>query len=525
MARKIKVRLILQLHADGLSQRDITAHGMSRSSVSTVLRIAEEKNITYEDIRDISDEELYRMFFPEKLTSEDIYEAPDFEYIHEELKRVGVTLSLLYKEYCDLCREKGTIAMGRTKFFDDYNKFCAARNITNHLEHKPGERCEVDWSGPTMKLVNCYTGEAVTVYLFVACLTYSRFAYVEPTLDMKMDTWIRCHVHMYEAFGGVPVRTVCDNLKTGVVKHPKEGDIVLTNAYESLGLHYVTAIMPAGVRKPKQKASVENTVGNIATAIIAQLRNRVFTDFPSLQTAVKKQLDKYNTEPFQKRDGSRLDWLREEQEYLRPLPAVPYEMRTLVPNRKVYPNFHVSLMKNWYSVPYTYRGQTVDIRYTDKIVEIYCNDQCIASHAKFPDYVTNQYSTHPEDMPDHFNQPEMDKERICSWASSIGPNTLEVIERVFRSVQIKEQGYNPALSILKLSRNYSNERFEYACRIALQNTASPRYRYLKAILSSNQDIILKNREENEVPQENHSAAESAGAYVRGADFYGGGDAK
>jgi hypothetical protein len=375
-----------------------------------------------------------------------------------------------------------------------------------------------------MKLVDRYTGEITTVYLFVSCLSYSRYAYVEPTLDMKMDTWMRCHIRMYEAFGGVPVRTVCDNLKTGVVKHPREGEIILTDAYESLGLHYVTAIMPAGVRKPKQKASAEGTVGNIATDIIAKLRNVTFHDFPTLKEAVARELKAYNAKPFEKRPYSRVEVLAEEQEYLRPLPAMPYEIATMVYDRKVYPSCHISLKKNWYSVPYMYRGKHVDVRYTESIVEIYHDHQRIASHPKFPDYVVNKYSTNPADMPDEFNKPEMNDERIRSWASTIGPNTLEVIDRIFRGVQIKEQGYNAALSVLNLSKHYPNDRFENACQIALGNAASPRYRYLKAILSSNQDLILRDRQVNALPKENQNAADAEGAYVRGAEYYGGGDA-
>jgi len=114
-----------------------------------------------------------------------------------------------------------------------------------------------------MKIVP-YSGEIITVYLFVSCLTYSRYAYVEPTLDMKMDTWLRCHIHMYGFFHGIPVCTVCDNLKTGVVKHPKEGEIILTDSYEALGTHYITAIMPSGVRKPNSAPSIKYQNGILA---------------------------------------------------------------------------------------------------------------------------------------------------------------------------------------------------------------------------------------------------------------------
>ena len=127
-----------------------------------------------------------------------------------------------------------------------------------------------------MRLLDPVTGEKIPIYLFVSALPYSRYAYVEPCLDMKEATWLQCHVHMYEFFGGVTVRTVCDNLKTGVVNQPRKGEIVLNEAYEALGNHYMTAIMPAQVRKPKQKVSAENTVGNIAKAIIAELRNETF---------------------------------------------------------------------------------------------------------------------------------------------------------------------------------------------------------------------------------------------------------
>jgi len=186
----------------------------------------------------------------------------------------------------------------------------------------------------------------------------------------------------------------------------------------------------------------------------------------------------------------------------------------------------MSVSKNIYSVPYTYRGKYVDIKYTDKVVEVYVDYQRIAVHPKFPDYVTNKYDTNASDMPDHFNQPEMNDERMRSWASTIGPNTLEVINRVFKSVHIKEQGYNAVLAILRLSKDYSNERFEAACNIALMNATSPRYKYLRAILSSNQDLLAKEKSgvspgAKSIPTGKNVPVNDSGAYVRGAEYYGG----
>ena len=212
MARKIKVKLILELRDAKLSRNVIasTRH-ISRHSVSDVFAIADEKGISYSDVRHLDEAEVYRLFYPEKHAVETMYELPDYEYVHQELKKVGVTLKLLWEEYKHQCQANNTVPVGYSKYCSDYSDYTIEQNLTNHLEHKPGEKAEVDWSGPTMHYVDTVTGEIITVYLFVATLPYSQYSYIEPCLDMKMDTFLRCHIHMYEFFGGVPVRTVCDN--------------------------------------------------------------------------------------------------------------------------------------------------------------------------------------------------------------------------------------------------------------------------------------------------------------------------
>lgn len=252
MAKKIKVKLILELRAANMSQREICRSiKISSHSVSDVCKIATEKDIKYDDIKDKSDEEVYQLFFPNKFVTDTLYKQPDYSQIHSELKKTGVTLKLLWNEYKDTCVADGELSFGYTKFCEGYSDHVTANSLTNHLRHKPGMVCEVDWSGPTMKIVDATTGELITVYLFVATLPYSQYSYVEPCLDMKQNTWIKCNVNMFEFFGGSTVRITCDNLRTGVVSHPREGEIILNEQYEAFGNHYYTAIMPAGVRKPK----------------------------------------------------------------------------------------------------------------------------------------------------------------------------------------------------------------------------------------------------------------------------------
>ena len=513
MANKINIKLILELHSRGLSRNRIASEKhIGKHSVSAVLKRAEELNLAYIDIQDMNNAELYRKFFPDKYSSEILYELPDYAYVHKELSRTGVTLKLLWTEYNSKCIQSSKLPVGYAKFCDDYRKYINANSLTNHLVHKPGIIVEVDWSGSTMQLTDKYTGEIITVYLVVATLPYSQYSFVEPCLNMKEDTWLMCHVKMFDFFGGVTNRIVCDNLKTGVIKHPKEGDIILNEKYESLGQHYVTAIMPTPVRTPKAKASVEGTVGKIATAVIARLRDCTFHTLNELRTAVYEAVDDFNNTPFHKREGSRKLIFDEEREHFHSLPAIPFEIADWVYGRKVTLDSHVIYKKNRYSCPYQYVGKTVDLKVTASILEIYYQHERIATHVRFPDYAVNRYSTHPEDMPDRFQKPEWDENRIRRWADSIGRYTAEVIDRIFRSVQIKEQAYNPCLSILNLSKNYTPERLEAACSMALDRIHLPRYKHLKAILSANQDKTVA------MP----SKTTDEQGYVRGAEYYGGG---
>lgn len=517
MARKIDVKRILELRSTGMSQNAIAvSRHTSKHSIGEVFHIADANGIGFDAVADKTPGEVYQMFFPDRHAEETMYEPPDYAWVHTELKRVGVTLKLLWEEYKGKCTEQDKIPVGYTKFCEGYRMYTIAENLTNHLEHKPGQVTEVDWSGPTMSYIDSSTGEVINVYLFVATLPYSQYSYVEPTLDMKMETFIRCHVHMFEYFEGVTTRVVCDNLKAGVVSHPKNGEIVLTNDYEALGVHYKVAIMPTGVRKPKQKASVEGTVGKVATAVIAKLRNEQFYSFPDIKSAVSKCLYAFNHGSFQKREGTRYDAWLEEKPFLHPLPAMPYEVSTWVYGRKVGFDFHVIFEKNRYSCPYQYAGKTVDLRVTDTLVEIYQGDQRISTHSRFPKGRTNQYSTHPEDMPEKFKVTPWDDVRMKKWASSIGKYTALVVDRVFEGVAVKEQAYNPVLAILKLSSKYTEERLEAACEYAITSgIQKPRYYHLNAILSANQDIQYM---EKKHPT---GAGESSMGYLRGADYYGG----
>ena len=280
MARRIRAREVLRLRSvNGLSQNAIarTAH-VSKHSVQDVLEAARERGVSWEDVEGMSEEAAYALLFPGRGDAGPVHADPDWARVHRELARTGVTLKLLHAEYADGCAEAGAPSMSYDRFCKRYRQYTVSRNVVSRVGHKAGRNMEVDWSGPTMRLVDPATGEVRKVYLFVACLPFSRYSYVEPTLDMKQDTWLLCHVHAFSFLGGATPCIVPDNLRTGVTAHPRAGEPVLNAAYEELAAHYGSAVIPARVRRPRDKPSAENEVWAAATYVIAALRDEVFTD-------------------------------------------------------------------------------------------------------------------------------------------------------------------------------------------------------------------------------------------------------
>ena len=245
MVRRIKTKLVLELRAQGVTGRMIAhTHGMSRNSVAAVFSAADRAGIVWDSITDKTDAEVYALVFPGRGEHESVFVQPDWERVHKELARVGVTLKLLHGEYVDGCAVKKQPSMSYDRFCKSYSANALITGATSRVGHKAGQTVEVDWSGPTMQLTDPVTGMTSRVYLFVACLPFSRYAFVEPTVDMRQDTWLLAHVAMFEWFGGTAPRLVPDNLKTGVIKHPREGEVVLNDSYRELAAHYSAAVLP-----------------------------------------------------------------------------------------------------------------------------------------------------------------------------------------------------------------------------------------------------------------------------------------
>lgn len=508
-----KYKEILKYRSLGYSQRQ-TADilGTSRNTVSKVISAAESVDLDWVSASSLNETEITGLLFPKK-PKESIYLHPDCHYLHQELQRKGVTLSLLWKEYVAECTLTDQIPLGYSQFCTYYRKYRNQTKATMHSEHYPGERIEVDWNGSTLSIYDLRTGEIKKGYLFVATLPYSQYSYVEVTSDMKQENWINCHVNMLNYFGGVTPLIYPDNLKTGVTKHPKDDDVILNKDYEEFGDHYGTAIVPTLPRSPKGKPSVEGTVGKVTTWIIAKLRNEQFHSVYEAHVAAQKALIEFNNAPFQKREGSRMSVFQEEEKHrLMPLPIVPYEY-AIRKTCTVQFNYHIAIDKNYYSVPYEYIKCKVDVRKTKNTIEVYYKGNRICSHSRIFGG-TNKYSTNYDHMPpNHQKSLEWNGERFRNWARKIGPSTYEVVDRLLKSYRAEQQGYTGCRSLLKLSDKYSSNELEEACRKALKVITVPRYKNIKLILEASQH----NKKNETIINQN----DNDGAILRGASYYGG----
>jgi len=503
-------REILRLSSLGINHSQIAeGMGIARQTVVTALQRSAAQGLDWATAEPMSDRELAARLFQQG-DGKPSYKMPDYESVHRELAKPGVTQQLLWFEYCDRCRATGEIPYQLTQFKTYYREYVVKNKATMHINRKPGELMEVDWAGQTAFIVDADTGEAFEAYLFVAALPYSGYAYAEAFMNREQESWITAHVNAFVYFGGVTRILVPDNLKTGVIKNTKT-ELVLNRTYQELAEHYGTAVIPARVYTPKDKATVEGTVGVASTYILAAIRNQKFFALRELNEVIRERLHTLNHKPFQKKDGSRATMFAEERASLLPLPKNAYEMATWK-TAKVSFNYHIEVDSRFYSVPHEYIKREVGVRVTRNVVEVFYEGTRICSHVRLYDR-QNKYSTQNDHMPpNHQQYVQWNGDRFRKWAAKIGPQTTVVVESILTGYKVEQQGYRACMALLKLSDSYTSERLEAACDKALFYTPRPSYKSIQTILKSGQDK----------PESSAPAPTSQHGFTRGADYYKGG---
>jgi transposase len=468
--------------------------GIARNTVREYKRRIEDQGLRLEDVVSMNDEELAAVVQDETRrlrTEADEQRLKDLEgrmeYFCEELRRRGVTMQLLWDEY----RDENPQGYGYTQFCEHLSRYRKINGSVMIFTHRPAEQLLVDFAGDTLHYVDRKTGLIVSCQVLVCILPYSNYTYVEALPSQQQEHFAKGLSNALHYYGGVPQSIKTDNMRT-VVTRASRYEPVFTEAMDYFGQYHDCAIMATRVRKPRDKASVENAVGVAYKRIYAPLRNEIFYSLKELNAAIRIQLDKHNAYFFKRKNYSRkMVFEAEEKALLKPLPDQPYEIRhtTLA---KVQKNYHVILGedRHQYSVPYTLIGKQLKLIYTTTTVEIYHDQKRVAFYHR--NYQKHGHSTQeghrPSNHAEVVRSKAWDADYFLTQARLIGPDTTAYIQRVLDAKIFPEQTYNSCLGILRLGKHYGPDRLEAACHRAL-TTSSTTYGIINNILKNCQDKV------------------------------------
>jgi transposase len=501
------LREVLRLHLEQKrAQREIARSVfMSPSTVNGYVSRARVAKLTWPLPNELDDDAaLTALLFPDENRPQRNRPEPDWAAVHLELKKKHVTKQLLWEEY----KSEQPSGYQYSQFCERYARWALRLSVVMRQEHRAGEKTFIDFSGDGIDIIDPDTGEVKVAKLFIAVLGASNFTFAEPVLSEDLRSWTSCHVHALEYFGGCSEIWVPDNLAAGVTK-PNRYEPDINPTYAELAAHYGAAVIPARVRKPRDKAKVEQGVLLAERWILAALRKRKFFSLEELREAVKPLVEKLNNKQMQKVKKSRRAVFEQlERAVLKPLPQARYEFARWA-QPKVHIDYHVEFDDCFYSVPYQLVGQRLDLRATDTTIEVMRGLKVLTSHAR--SYEKGKYVTKTEHMPKaHQAQAEWTPARLIEWAKQTGPGTAALVEEIMSSKVHPQQGFKACLGILHLNRDYKPARIEAACTRALKMRACT-YKSVKAILRNNLDL----QPIDEAPQASLPLHEN----VRGAGYY------
>ena len=488
----MRITEILRLKEMNLfTYRDIAQSvGCSKTTVGDILNRCKACGLTYESACIMKQDDINKLVYPESFGPKQVKEEPDWESIHARLQS-SRKLNLQYiweNEY----RPNNPDGYSYSRFCAKYTdwKDATGKKVILPQEREPGKEMFIDWIGDTLPCVVDYdTGAVHEAHFFVTTLGDGSYPFVEAFPDETQLNWNQGHIDALGWYGGLPRIFVPDNCKTAVV-HTNLYNPELNHAYRDLARHYGVAIIPARILKPKDKASVESSVGWLETWLLEWLKGKLYYSFEALNVEIKERVRELAKRKFKHREGSRESvYLALDKPCLRPLPKDTFESFITKPVPKVPNNYHLEFDTFHYSVPYTYYNQPVVMHIFAKKIEIFTKEgERIAIHPRR--FSGKRYITIPEHMPENHRAVvefrSYDGNYYRSKAFGIGTFTGRFVKTLLEKADFEEQAYKSCMGVIGFSRSYGNARVEKACEKAI-SLNSVTYTTLKNILKNGQD--------------------------------------
>lgn len=367
-----RIRELLRLKYEcGLSHERIArALGLSKGVIAKYVGLAHQAGLSWQEARGLEELELERRMHaarPAAAASLAGYVQPDYALVHQELKRKGVTLALLWEEYVQA-------SVGPTyrysRFCDHYREFARRLKRSMRQVHRAGEKLFVDYAGDTVPIVQAAGGASARGNIFVAVLGASGYTYACATATQSMADWIGAQIRALEFFGGCPEVIVPDQTRA-LVSEPCSYEPGVQRTVEEFARHYSSVLIPARIRKPRDKAAVEAAVLVVQRWVLARLRHRRFFSLGELNAAIAELVTQVNERPFKKLPGNRRSAFEAlDRPTLKPLPATRFEYASWK-QALVNIDYHVDVLGSFYSVPYQLVRQRVEVRLSASAVECF----------------------------------------------------------------------------------------------------------------------------------------------------------
>ena len=491
---------------DGRSIREIARIvGVSRTTVGEIIRRIHLAGVSYPVPTDWDNAVLEAKLYPPTAPSGVIRPLPDWPLVHRELGRKGVTLDLLWQEY----RERHPDGYLYSGFCEHYRRWVGKLSVTMRQTHTPGDKLFVDYAGNTVPVTDRDTGEIREAAIFVAAMGASSYTYCEATWSQTLPDWIGSHVRAFEHMNAAPHALVPDNLKSGVTR-PCYYDPELNPTYRDLASHYSAVVLPARPYRPRDKPKAEAAVLLAQRWILARLRNQRFFSLDELNRSIRPLLVALNARPYKKLPGCRRSVFDEfDKPAMQALPATRYEYAEWKV-ATVGIDYHVDVGGHYYSVPHRFAREKVDVRLTVSVVELFHRGSRVASHVRSA--LKGRHTTIDAHMTAaHLEVKGWSPQRLSDWAARIGPHTCAVITSVLGQRRHPQQGYRACLGILRMGKEFGDDRLEAACDRAIA-VGTPHYRSLLSILKHGLD-----RKPVSAPTQTSLPFEHAN--VRGPNYY------
>jgi transposase len=482
------------------------ACGLGLGTVSTYLQRAAAGGLTWPLPDDLDDAALEaRLFTRPTVPATPDRALPNWATLHQELKKPGVTLTLLWQEY----RAQHPQGYAYSQFCERYRQWARRLKPSMRQVHRAGEKLFVDFSGKRPHLIDPTTGEEIAVELFVGVLGASDLIYAEATRRQDLPAWIGAHIRMVEHFHGSTAVWVPDQLKSGITTASRY-EPEINRTYAELARHYGAVVIPARPATPTDKPLVEVSVQIAQRWVLAALRHRTFFTLADLNAAIRERIDAINDRPMKRLGVSRRTLFDQiDRPALKPLPAARYELAEWKGCR-VNIDYHVEIAHNFYSVPYQLVHEHVEVRFTASTVEVFFKNRPVAAHARLTG--RGCYATQVAHMPRaHRAHAEWTPSRLIAWAEQTGPATGRLVAGILERRPHPEQGYRACLGLMRLGRAHGADRLEAACQRA-EHLRSYRFRTVEQILKHQQDRLPLDEPPPARPALTHEN-------VRGASYY------